>query len=150
MKAYWLEEPSQPAIDSDALTAQGLVNAHCPPGGAEAQPLLNDLMTHRGYGTQDEVALHPDTENLDGLLDKFRPEHHHTEDEVRFVLNGEGIFDVRSTDDRWMRIEVGPGDLLIVPAMRNHRFFLKESRTIHCVRLFQDPTGWTAHYRDTE
>ena len=148
MKSYWLEKPGQPAIDGAELAAQGLVNAQCEPDNAHVQPLLDDLMTNRGYGTQDEVALDPDTPNLDALLDKFRPEHHHTEDEVRFVLSGEGIFDVRSLDDQWMRIEVGPGDMLIVPAMRHHRYFLKESRAIRCVRLFQDPNGWTAHYRD--
>ena len=150
MKAYWLDQPDQGPISADELTAQGLFNQHCAPEGDAAQPLLDDLKARRGYVHQDEVALRPDTPGLDELLDKFTPEHHHDEDEVRFVLDGAGIFDVRSLDDRWMRIEVGPGDMLVVPALRHHRFFLQDSRTIRCIRLFQDPSGWVAHYRNEE
>jgi len=43
---------------------------------------------------------------------------------------------------------VEPGDLLVVPANRHHRFLLTDMRSIRCVRLFQDPAGWVAHYRE--
>jgi 1,2-dihydroxy-3-keto-5-methylthiopentene dioxygenase len=66
---------------------------------------------------------------------------------VRFVLEGEGIFDIRSRDDRWMRVVVERGDLIVVPKDRHHRFMLTEHKTIRCVRLFQDKSGWTPHYR---
>ena len=33
-------------------------------------------------------------------------EHLHTEDVVRFIVSGGGIFDIRSNDDQWMRVEV--------------------------------------------
>ncbi len=42
-----------------------------------------------------------------------------------------------------MRVHVGPGDLIIVPADKYHRFTLDEQRTITCKRLFQDTSGWT-------
>ncbi|GAB4215715.1 MAG: hypothetical protein OHK0013_41520 [Sandaracinaceae bacterium] len=64
------------------------------------------------------------------------------------MLEGAGIFDIRSRDDRWMRIEVGPGDLIVVPKGRHHRFFLTASRTIRALRLFEDQAGWVPHYRD--
>jgi 1,2-dihydroxy-3-keto-5-methylthiopentene dioxygenase len=111
------------------------------------QPRIDALMAERGYVKQDVVALGPDTPNLEALCAKFVDEHHHTEDEVRFTLDGEGIFDIRSRDDRWMRVTVEPGDLLVVPANRHHRFFLTDKKTIRCVRLFQTPDGWVAHYR---
>lgn len=63
------------------------------------------------------------------------------------MLEGAGVFDIRSSDDRWMRVVVEPGDLLVVPARRYHRFELTEARTIRCVRLFQDMSGWVPHYR---
>ena len=58
-----------------------------------------------------------------------------------------GIFDLRSKDDRWMRAQVTAGDVLVVPRGLYHRFFLTDSCSIRCVRLFQDPTGWKPHYR---
>ena len=56
---------------------------------------------------------------------------------MRFVLEGEGIFDIRSRDDRWMRVVVEQGDLIVVPKDRHHRFMLTETKTIRCVRLFR-------------
>jgi 1,2-dihydroxy-3-keto-5-methylthiopentene dioxygenase len=64
------------------------------------------------------------------------------------VLEGEGVFDIRSRDDRWMRVTVEEGDLIIVPKNRHHRFFLTDRKTIRCVRLFQDQSGWVPQYRD--
>jgi 1,2-dihydroxy-3-keto-5-methylthiopentene dioxygenase len=46
-----------------------------------------------------------------------------------------------------MRVTVEPGDLLVVPKDRHHRFFLTDSKQIRCVRLFQDSAGWVPHYR---
>jgi len=91
--------------------------------------------------------LSADTPNLEELRAKFAREHLHTEDEVRFVLAGEGIFDIRDTDDRFVRITVGPGDLLVLPAKRYHRFFLTSACHLRCARLFRDPAGWIPHFR---
>ncbi len=115
---------------------------------SEHGPRLDALMSERGYVKKDVIALAPDTPSLDAICAKFVDEHHHTEDEVRFMLEGEGIFDIRSRDDRWMRVTVEKGDLIVVPANRHHRFFLTDRREIRCVRLFQTPDGWVAHYRE--
>jgi 1,2-dihydroxy-3-keto-5-methylthiopentene dioxygenase len=108
---------------------------------------LDALKAERGYVAEDVVALAPETPNLDAICAKFVDEHTHDEDEVRFVLEGEGIFDIRSHDDRWMRVTVEPGDLIVVPKDRNHRFMLTERKAIRCVRLFKDASGWVPHYR---
>jgi 1,2-dihydroxy-3-keto-5-methylthiopentene dioxygenase len=97
---------------------------------------------------QDQVALAPSTPNLEAICAKFVDEHFHDDDEVRFVLEGEGIFDIRSHDDRWMRVLVQRGDLIIVPKDRHHRFMLTGSKNIRCVRLFKDSSGWVPHYRN--
>jgi 1,2-dihydroxy-3-keto-5-methylthiopentene dioxygenase len=145
MKAHWLEEDT--AIGPEELAEQGVYNVRIGTRELLYQSPLDELKREKGYIEQDVVTLAPSTPNLEAICAKFVDEHHHTEDEVRFVLEGEGIFDIRSTEDRWMRVRVEPGDLIIVPKDRHHRFMLTETKTIRCVRLFQDQSGWTPVYR---
>ena len=69
-------------------------------------------------------------------------------EQVSYLFSLSGIFDIRSVGDRWMHIQVEPGDVLVVPAGRNHRFLLTDACRIRCVRLFRDMTGWTPVYRN--
>jgi 1,2-dihydroxy-3-keto-5-methylthiopentene dioxygenase len=145
MKAHWLERDG--AIGIDELARNDVHYERLSTDAASYTPPLDALKRDRGYVEQDIVELAPSTPNLDAICAKFVDEHYHTEDEVRFVLEGEGIFDIRSRSDQWMRVVVEPGDLIVVPKDRHHRFMLTEQKTIRCVRLFQDRSGWTPHYR---
>jgi 1,2-dihydroxy-3-keto-5-methylthiopentene dioxygenase len=145
MKAIWIDDGS--AIAGETLAAEGILYEKLPTEPAGYQPTMDVLKTERGYIEQDVVELRPTTPNLAAICAKFDGEHLHDEDEVRFVLEGEGVFDIRSSDDRWMRVVVQQGDLIVVPAKRWHRFELTETQTIRCVRLFQDTSGWVPHYR---
>ena len=104
------------------------------------------LKAERGYVTEDVIALDPNTPNLDVLLAKFSPEHHHTDDEVRFTVAGEGVFEINITEDERAKFTAQPGDLIVVPAWRRHLFYLTAQKTIRCIRLFKDKSGWEAHY----
>jgi 1,2-dihydroxy-3-keto-5-methylthiopentene dioxygenase len=146
MNAQWLEPP-RGGIPVALLREQGILYEALPTEPSAYQPSLDALKRDRGYVAQDEVALAPDTPNLEAICAKFVDEHRHDDDEVRFVLSGEGVFDIRSLDDRWMRVMVQPGDLLVVPKERYHRFFLTDRKAIRCVRLFRDTSGWVPHYR---
>lgn len=149
MKLEWLDHERQARTpltyaDLDAVGVRGEVLSG---DAAVDQPRLRRLMEHRGYVEQDVVELCAETPDLDVLTAKFVAEHRHTDDEVRYVLEGEGIFDLRARDDAWMRVTVVPGDLLVVPAELNHRFMLTDVRSIRCVRLFKDRSGWVPLYR---
>ncbi|PWB79810.1 MAG: acireductone dioxygenase [Candidatus Methylomirabilota bacterium] len=107
---------------------------------------VDALKAEGGYVAADVVVLSEQTPDLDTLLEKFKCEHHHSEDEVRFVVDGHGVFTVRGRRGRDIELTVGPGDLITVPAGTRHWFTLAEDRRIKCIRLFQDPTGWAAIY----
>ena len=143
MRAHWLD--TEDALTTETLRQELVLCATLPLD--DYQPSLDALRRERGYVQQDRIELSPTTPGLESICARFVDEHVHDDDEVRFILEGEGIFDVRSRDDRFMRIVVEAADLIVVPAMRNHRFFLTASRTIRAVRLFKDPAGWVPRYR---
>lgn len=107
---------------------------------------INKLKDEGGYVTADVIDLHPDTPNLDVMLAKFSKEHWHDEDEVRFIIEGHGLFHIRPQDGPVVALEVEEGDLARVPAGTWHWFDLCGDKRIRAIRLFQDPTGWTPHY----
>jgi len=143
MRANWLD--SGEPLDADALRAEGVHYEGLPVEAFQAP--LDALKRQRSYVHQDVVDLRPSTPGLDAICAKFVDEHLHDDDEVRFILEGEGVFDVRSRGDRTMRILVEVADLIVVPAERYHRFLLTESRTIRAVRVFKDASGWIPRYR---
>jgi 1,2-dihydroxy-3-keto-5-methylthiopentene dioxygenase len=147
MKAFYLD--NQELISAASLLAQDVWTAHWPsddnhPTTAQA---LAQLRQQGGYTTKDIIELTPHTPNLEGVMKKFDGEHCHSEDEVRFVLAGSGVFDIRDRGDRMMRVVVEEGDAIVVPQGRYHRFELTASRHIRCVRLFQNQAGWVPDYR---
>ena len=106
---------------------------------------LDRISQQRGYLARDLIVLSPNTPNIEEMLVNFVREHHHTEDEVRFIVDGDGVFTVQR-DGQWFDILVRAGDLIAVPAGTRHWFTLTESRHVKAVRLFRDPAGWVAIY----
>jgi len=98
-----------------------------------------------GYQTADVIDVSPETPGLDGMLAKFDREHTHSEDEVRFILAGRGIFFLH-IGGKVLSVEVHPGDLLRVPRGTTHWFTLCADRRIRAIRWFQETTGWTPAY----
>ncbi|HJT24131.1 MAG TPA: cupin domain-containing protein [bacterium] len=145
MKAIWLETGKN--ISAEELNTQGVTYRQLPTEEAAYTPPLQSIMKDNGYVTMDQVKMWAEMPNFQALCDKFVGEHLHTDDEVRFVLAGSGVFEIRSQDDRWMKIIVEPQDFISVPANRYHRFYLTDEKKIQCVRLFKDQSGWAPFYR---
>ena len=126
------------------------------------RPEIDRLKRKGGYVTADVINVSPETPNLQSMLDKFNKEHIHTEDEVRFIVKGRGVFHVNpncapgeappkgasATSGPVFAIEVEAGDLINVPANTRHWFDLCADRSIRAIRLFLDMSGWTPCYMD--
>ena len=107
---------------------------------------IDELKARGGYVTADVIDITPETPGLDAMLEKFTEEHWHDEDEVRFIVDGRGLFHIHPADGPVFAIEVEAGDLIRVPRGTLHWFHLCADRRIRAIRLFQDPAGWTPHY----
>jgi 1,2-dihydroxy-3-keto-5-methylthiopentene dioxygenase len=110
-------------------------------------PEIDRLKRTGGYVTADVINVTSQTPGLEAMLARFNREHTHTEDEVRFIVKGRGIFHFNPGNGApILALEVEAGDWFNVPAGTRHWFDLCADRTIRAIRLFQDPSGWTPHY----
>ncbi|MCP8970814.1 1,2-dihydroxy-3-keto-5-methylthiopentene dioxygenase [Ectobacillus ponti] len=109
---------------------------------------IKDISERRGYQTADVISLSDTTPNLDTLLTNFQREHHHTDDEVRFIVSGHGIFVIQSQDGGFFDVELNPGDLISVPENTRHYFTLMSDRKVVAVRIFITTEGWVPIYEE--
>ena len=116
---------------------------------AAYEPEIERLKSEHGFVTADVINVTADTPGLDEMLSKFDKEHLHTEDEVRFTVRGSGVFHINPQDKGPVfSVTVESGDLISVPNGTHHWFNLCSDKTIRCIRLFEDKSGWTPHYMD--
>lgn len=146
MRAYPLNEPTL-SLEPKDLEHQGILSWRASSSEPERAALIETIKAEHRYVDHDVIELSLDTPNLETICAKFDKEHFHTEDEVRFVLEGDGIFDVRNGANEWIRIEVSEGDIIMIPAHKYHRFYLTDRKHIRCMRLFANHDGWAPIYR---
>lgn len=123
----------EPGIPSESLLSVFQQEIHC-------------LKARRGYQAADVIDVDPSTPGLEAMLSKFNREHWHEDDEVRFVVDGRGLFHIRPQDGPVTVLEVEAGDLICVPRGTWHWFDLCADRRIRAIRLFQNASGWTPYY----
>ena len=107
---------------------------------------IQKLKKKFGYASADCCTMSSANPSLDKMLQPFMKEHHHTDDEVRFTVEGEGIFGVNPLTDPPFEIYVEKGDLLVVPANTRHWFELTDKKNICCIRIFKENPKWEAVY----
>jgi 1,2-dihydroxy-3-keto-5-methylthiopentene dioxygenase len=94
-----------------------------------------------GYETVDAVAVSPDSPNLEGLRGRFLAEHTHAEDEARLMVDGAGVFYLRSQGEVLI-VELTAGDLISVPQGMRHWFDMGVRPRFTAIRFFTHPDGW--------
>jgi len=103
------------------------------------------LKAEAGYQSVDVVALAPDHPDREMLRGKFLSEHTHSEDEVRFFVDGEGLFTLHE-QGRVFNMLCTKGDLISVPAGMRHWFDMGPAPRFTAIRLFVNPDGWVARF----
>ena len=140
-------------VPLSALDALGVLQFKLDPSAADYDPAkdaaLQAIRAARGYTYSDLITLSPEKlPNYEAKLVTFFTEHLHTDEEIRYCLEGGGYFDCRNASDRWVRVSVQPGDMIILPAGMYHRFTLDAKNYGKFMRLFVGEPVWTPYNRN--
>jgi 1,2-dihydroxy-3-keto-5-methylthiopentene dioxygenase len=106
---------------------------------------IDRLKARGGYLSHDVIRLTPDHPDRVALRGKFRTEHTHDDDEVRFFVAGSGLFYIHH-DGAVHALECTAGDLIMLPAGTRHWFDAGEFPGFTAIRLFTSRDGWVAKY----
>ncbi|XP_039710953.1 acireductone dioxygenase [Pteropus medius] len=143
-------QPSRP-VSLEQLRRLGILYWKLDPDKYENDLELEKIRRERNYSWMDIITICeeklPDYEEK---IKMFYEEHLHLDDEIRYVLDGSGYFDVRDDEDRWIRIFVEKGDLITLPAGIYHRFTVDEQNYVKAMRLFVGQPVWTAYNRPAD
>ncbi|MCJ1368010.1 1,2-dihydroxy-3-keto-5-methylthiopentene dioxygenase [Acarospora aff. strigata] len=149
MKAYWYDNKpgdqredhdSGRSVDTSYLTQLGVLYHHCPSVAS-----VDTIAKDRSYKNRDEITVSPEKMGAvyEDKVKMFFNEHLHEDEEIRYILDGQGFFDVRSEGDEWVRIRLEKDDLIILPAGIYHRFTTDSNNYIKAMRLFKEEPKWT-------
>lgn len=107
------------SVSADYLSRLGVLYHHCP-----SVADVNKIATERSYKNRDEIIVSPDKmgDVYEEKVKMFFNEHLHEDEEIRYILDGNGFFDVRDPKDEWVRIRLEKDDLIILPPGIFHRF----------------------------
>lgn len=106
---------------------------------------IDALKAAGGYQTCDLIRVMPDHPDRAALRTKFLAEHTHDDDEVRFFVEGAGLFYIRAGGSVYA-LECTAGDLIVLPAGTVHWFDMGDRPRFTAIRLFTTPEGWVANF----
>ena len=108
---------------------------------------LRPFMDEGGYLTADVISINSLTENYEAIRTKFLAEHTHSEDEIRFFVDGQGYFWFNLEDAPVFNVLCQKGDLISVPAGTKHWFDAGVDQPfVKAIRIFIDQSGWIPEY----
>lgn len=106
---------------------------------------INRIKAESGYQTVDILRVNAATPDKPTIRAKFLNEHTHSEDEVRFFVEGAGVFYLRVAGKVYMTL-CERGDLISVPAGTTHWFDMGPEPDITAIRFFDNKEGWVPHF----
>jgi len=109
------------------------------------QSSIDKLNKKYDFKSVDVVALRPDNPNKIEFRKKFLAEHTHDDFEVRFFVDGSGLFYLHIGNKVYM-VLCEAGDLISVPANTTHWFDMGENPSFKCIRFFTTENGWEGHF----
>ena len=98
-----------------------------------------------GYSTVDAIRMTPDHPEREQLRSKFLAEHTHAEDEVRFFVEGRGLFCLHIGEEV-LQLLCERNDWISVPAGTRHWFDMGPRPRFSAIRFFNNPEGWVARF----
>lgn len=113
------------------------------------QSEVDQLINEERYLTVDVVSLTADNPNKKAFREKFLNEHTHSEDEVRFFVDGEGLFSLH-LENQVFEVLCTRGDLISVPANTRHWFDMGANPNFTAIRFFNNPEGWVANFTESD
>ncbi|KAF8124357.1 Acireductone dioxygenase ARD family [Boletus edulis] len=163
MRAYFMDDipgdqrlphDSGREISDDVLRSIGVLHWHIPIDGAGAyKDEVLKVAKEREYKNHDVIVINKESlgDEFESKIKNFYHEHMHEDEEIRYILEGSGYFDVREhATESWIRCHMSAGDLLVLPAGIYHRFSLDMTNRVQTMRLFKDEPKWIAHNRGKE
>jgi 1,2-dihydroxy-3-keto-5-methylthiopentene dioxygenase len=109
---------------------------------------IDRIVAEKGFRTVDVVSIAPDHPKREEMRGKFLAEHFHKDDEVRFFVDGSGLFTLH-VDERIYEIRCEKGDLIGVPDSTLHWFDMGPEPSFVAIRFFTEPDGWVGHFTDS-
>ena len=109
---------------------------------------IDRIVAEKGFRTVDVVSIAPDNPNREDMRKKFLSEHFHKEDEVRFFVDGSGLFTLH-VGERVYEIRCEKGDLIGVPDSTLHWFDMGPEPRFVAIRFFTEPDGWVGHFTES-
>ncbi|KNA06904.1 hypothetical protein SOVF_176800 [Spinacia oleracea] len=143
------KEPKE-VVSLDQLAELGILTWKLDADNYETDEELNKIREARGYTYMDCICNNEQVPNYEEMNKRIYEEHLHSDDETRYCVDGSGYLDVRDVEDKWIRIWLKKGAMIVLPAGIYHRASLDFNSYIKLVRLFAGNPVWTPHNRPND
>ena len=130
--------PSKPELEQGAMQEQILT--------AYASHIAS-VKSDEGYQTVDVMRVGSDQPSASTLRQTFLREHQHAEDEVRFFVEGCGLFALHIKDEV-LQVICEANDWITIPAGTRHWFDMGANPNYCVLRFFKNSEGWVASFTD--